>query len=276
MKPIIKKETTERESDYRLEFSDIVKRVIEEADVILEVLDARFIDNTRNKKLENEIKKLGKSLIFVINKIDLVDKSEIKKTKQKLDLENIKPYVLFSPKERRGKSGLKDMIHIEGKKITKDEIAVGVIGYPNTGKSSIINYLTGKGSAKTSPKAGFTRGIQKIRLSKEIVLLDTPGVIALEKYSHQIPSKIAEHGKIGARSYNEVKDPEFIIDKIMKEYPGILEKYYNIQANGDSEKLIEDLGRRKGFLKKGNEVDTDRTARYILKEWQEGKIKISS
>ena len=60
----------------------------------------------------------------------------------------------------------------------------------------------------------------------------------------------------------------------MQDYPGILEKFYGISAEKDSEKLLEELGRKKGFLLKGGIVDVDRTSRFILKEWQEGKIKI--
>jgi len=273
MKKVLEKKKSERTSKHRIEFSEIVGKVVDEADVILEVLDARFVDDTRNKAIEKQIKLSGKGLVFVINKVDLLD--NVKELKQKLAVEKIIPYVLFSSKSREGKKDLKDIIYIEGKKIKKGEIAVGIIGYPNTGKSTIINYLVGKGVAGTSAKAGFTRGLQKIRLSKGIVLLDTPGVIALEKYSHQLPSMVAEHARVGARSYSDVKAPDFIVDRIMKTHPGILEKYYEIDAAGDSEVLIEELGRKKGFLKKGDEVDFDRTARFILREWQEGKIKVS-
>jgi ribosome biogenesis GTPase A len=275
MKKILEKKKSERTSKHRVEFSDIVHNVVDESNVILEVLDARFIDGTRNNIIEQEIKDLGKGLVFVINKVDLLEKEDLAKLKQRLAVEKIMPYVLFSSKSRRGKKDLKDMIYIEGKKvIKKTEIAVGIIGYPNTGKSTIINFLVGKASAGTSNKPGFTKGLQKIRLSKNIVLIDTPGVIALDKYSHQLPSMISEHARVGARSYSDVKAPDFIVDKIMKTHPGILEKHYEIDANGDSEVLIEELGRKKGFIKKGNEVDFDRTSRYILKEWQEGKIRI--
>lgn len=62
---------------------------------------------------------------------------------------------------------------------------------------------------------------------------------------------------------------------MIKEFPGIFEKFYNISSESNPEILIEKLGRKKGFLKKGGEVDEDKTARIILRDWQEGKIKIN-
>ncbi|MEM4230315.1 MAG: GTPase [Candidatus Pacearchaeota archaeon] len=255
---------------------EIAKQVINEADIILEVLDARFIDETRIPELEEEIKKSGKRLIYILNKSDLLSYDQIKKIKEKLNLENLKPYVFISCSKRKGKKDLKRIINVEaGKtKIKERKIQIGIIGYPNTGKSSLINFLTGRYAVKTSPKAGFTRGIQKIKFSENVIVLDTPGVISEKEYSHLILEKIAKHAKISARTWSEVKEPEFVVAKLMKQYPGVLEKHYNINAEGNSEFLIETLGKKKNWLIKGSEVDIDRTARFILKEWQEGKIKI--
>jgi hypothetical protein len=210
----------------------------------------------------------------VLNKADLLDKDKIKQIKRKLELGNLMPYVFVSSTMRRGRKDLRDRIKIEVKKLEGYERKqVGVIGYPNTGKSSLINYLTGRGSAPTSARAGFTKGLQKIKLAENLLLLDSPGIIPEEKYSHRELGKIAEHAIIGARGYSEVKDPEFIVNSIMKQYPGVLEKYYNVKAC-DFDDFIEKVGRNKNFLLKGGIVDADRTARFILREWQEGKIKV--
>jgi hypothetical protein len=253
---------------------DMIKKIVRTCDVILEVLDARFIDETRNAEIEELVKKQGKKLIYVLNKSDLLDKDKIKQIKRKLELDNLMPYVFVSSTMRRGRKDLRDRIKIEVKKLEGYERKqVGVIGYPNTGKSSLINYLTGRGSAPTSARAGFTKGLQKIKLAENLLLLDSPGIIPEEKYSHRELGKIAEHAIIGARGYSEVKDPEFIVNSIMKQYPGVLEKYYNVKAC-DFDDFIEKVGRNKNFLLKGGIVDADRTARFILREWQEGKIKV--
>lgn len=252
----------------------IVKRVISQSDIILQVLDIRFLKDTRNKELEKEIKAQGKEIIFVINKADLLNYQDL----EKKDLARLYPYILVSCTLRRGVRKLRERIKILAKRL-KDRakkygrINVGIIGYPNTGKSSLINLLTGRSSAKTGAEAGFTKGIQKLKLSSGIMLLDSPGTISAEDYSEFKEEAIAKHAKVCARSYNQIHDPEMAVMAIMKEFPGVFEKFYNIDAQGNPEVLIEELGRRKGFLKKANKVNEDRAARYILKDWQEGKIK---
>ncbi|MFQ5531782.1 MAG: GTPase, partial [Candidatus Nanoarchaeia archaeon] len=176
---------------------------------------------------------------------------------------------------------LRDKIKQTAKKIENptdiktQKITVGILGYPNTGKSSLINLLIGKKSAGTGAEAGFTKGLQKIKLTPDIVLIDSPGVIPESKYSSSKKEAIAQHTKLGGRSYSQVKNPELSVARIMKEYPGILESFYNLKLRSkrNVEELIEKLGRKKGFLKKGNKVNEDKTARFILKNWQEGKIK---
>lgn len=257
------------------EFPEVVKKLIEFSDIILVILDARFIKETRDIELEEKIKKRGKKIIFVLNKSDLIDKDKL----DEKELSELYPYVFMSSKTRKGSKDLRNRIKIESKKIGKPidslgRVTIGVIGYPNTGKSSVINTLIGKHKAGTASEAGYTKGIQKLKLSPDIFLIDSPGIIPVREYSNVDEEKMSKHAKVGGRSYSQVKEPEFVIGRIMKDYKGLLEKHYNIQADGDSEILIEELGKRKGFLKKGGEIDEDKTSRSILKEWQQGKIRI--
>lgn len=249
----------------------IINKVIEEADIILEVLDSRFIEKTRNFEIEKKVKKLGKLIIYIFNKSDLVN---INKIKSNMELEKLKPNLFFSSKERRGHVNLKRLIKIESKKLKQESVNIGVIGYPNTGKSSLINFLTGKSAVKTSSEAGYTKGMQKIRLSKGLYLIDTPGIIPISEKSSTSIKILVKHPQIGAVTWDKVKNPDLVVDQLMKEYPGILEKHYKIQAKMDSEFLIEKLGRKLNYLKKGNFVDEIRTAKQILRDWQEGKIRV--
>ncbi|MBU3913593.1 MAG: 50S ribosome-binding GTPase [Nanoarchaeota archaeon] len=261
----------EGNNSHRNAFPKVVKEMIDKCEIILEILDARFLKETRNTELETLIKQADKSIIYVINKSDLVDRDKLKETIESL---GIFPFVLVSCKDRRGLSNLREKIKIESKKYAGKfpKTHIGVVGYPNTGKSSVINILIGRASARTAPEAGFTKGIQKLKLTSDLYILDTPGVIPEAKYSMQDSVKMSEHTKISARNWEKVSQPDFIVHRIMQEFPGILEEFYNIPAGGNSELLIEELGKKKKFLLSKNRIDIDRTARLIIKEWQEGKI----
>jgi ribosome biogenesis GTPase A len=105
-------------------------------------------------------------------------------------------------------------------------------------------------------------------------MLDTPGVIPELEYSHTREEAIKKHAMIGARTSNTIRDPEMIVAELMKNYSKQIEKFYNIDAKGDPEVLIEKLGKKKSFLKKKGAVDEVRTSKLILQDWQEGKIRI--
>jgi len=250
----------------------IVKEVIRISDIVLEVLDARFIAQTRNEEIENLVTSQGKKLVFVINKIDLVNMDDLKQSKE---FKRLKPYILFSCKSITGVRRLRDKIKMEVKRaeITAPQAHIGIMGYPNTGKSSLINLLIGKKSAGTSPQAGFTKGMQRLRLTKGILILDTPGVYPEYEESPLKEEAAKKHAEIGIRNFDKVRDPDVIVSRLMKEHPVLFENHYGIEANEDSEVLLEELGKRKHFMKKGAEIDIDRTARLILKDWQEGRIK---
>ncbi len=270
----IKKKSKRNDTNmHRYRIPELIDKLICGADIILEVLDARFIEQTRNPRIEKRVRQLGKKLIFILNKADLADIDTITR---EVELHKLKPYVFFSCKNQMGKGNLKEFIRKESEGLCNEAVNLGIVGYPNTGKSSIINMLSGKSAAKTSSQAGFTRGIQKVKLSEGIYLIDTPGIIPINERLKQNPAYLIKHSEIGAKSWDKTKEPEMVVHKILGDYPGVLEAYYDIQAGGDSEILIEELGKRLSYLKKGGIVDTDRTARKILRDWQEGKIKLSS
>ncbi|MFH1500915.1 MAG: GTPase [archaeon] len=262
---------TKKIKKQRAKFPALALEIVQRSDIILEVLDSRFIADTRNLELEELIKKQGKQIIFVLNKSDLIEKLN------ELEIADLDLYVSVSCNNRNGIQILRNRIKIVAKKVEKTEdekVTVGILGYPNTGKSSLINLLIGKKSAGTGAEPGFTKGIQKLKLSPEIMLLDSPGVIPRKHYSSIRYKFIARHTKVGARSYSKVKDPEMVIDYLVKEYPGKLEAHYQVQTKGDSELLLEELGKKWNILKKGGIVDTDKTARKVLKHWQTGEIKV--
>jgi len=252
------------------EYPTLIEKIIETSDIILEVLDARFPEKTRNFEIERKIKNKNKKIIYVLNKSDLILK--INKT----HLSKLNPKIIASCKNRRGIKKLRNKIKELSKnvKTTENQITVGIIGYPNTGKSSLINLLIGKSSAGVGSDAGFTKAIQKLRLTHGIILLDTPGVIPKKEYSSVEQDKIARHTIVGGRSYSQVKDPEIVIANLIKEYPNVLEKHYKTKSKTDAEKILNELGKKWNYLKQKGKINFDKTARRILKDWQKGVIEI--
>ena len=261
----------------KVKYPKVMKDVIRTSDIILEILDGRFIEETRNHDMEGKILDEGKILVYVINKSDLID---VRKVESELP-DWMRPYVFVSATGGIGLGKLKGRIKMEAKRILKSwkesndsrrRVQVGVIGYPNAGKSSVINFITRRGVAGTGKQAGFTRGMQKIRMSEGILILDTPGVIPESKYSTESET-FAKDVKVGARTFSDVKDPEMAVYYLMKENVKKIENFYKINSKENADDFIEELGRQKKFLGKGGKVDVDRTARLVLRDWQEGKIK---
>jgi ribosome biogenesis GTPase A len=241
-------------------FWSIVNKVIDEADIILLVVDARLINETKNKELELKIKKRKKQLITVINKCDLVEKETLETYKFKFH-----PCVFVSAHKFFGMTLLRKMILRHAKEFP---VTVGVVGYPNTGKSSIINSLKGKGSAGVSSVSGYTKGVQNIRVDSKIRVIDTPGVIAESDDKHSAKLAITA-------SKNTHKDPDLVVYELFKEYKEQIKKYYEIKTEELSEEeLLEEIAISLNRYKKGNKPDIETTAKMILQDWQKGKIKV--
>ncbi|MDD5699963.1 MAG: 50S ribosome-binding GTPase [Candidatus Nanoarchaeia archaeon] len=254
----------------------LAEKIVYMSDIVLEILDSRFVKETRNPEIEGMIKKQGKILIYVFNKSDLIDRNKMDEEY----LSSLNPKAFVSCFKKEGIRNLRDLIKIEANKVESPvdkvfgKVSVGVVGYPNTGKSSVINLLAGRTATGVGRNPGFTKGIIKIRLSPKIMLLDSPGIISEKDYSTSHSYAMSKHTKVGARSYSQVQEPVVAVYNLMREYPSVLEKFYNVESQGDTEIFIEELGKKKNFIVKGGEVDEERTARLVLKDWQEGKIRI--
>ena len=250
----------------KVHFSKQAGEVIRASDIIIEILDARFVNESRLPEIEKEIGKRKKILIHVLNRADLLSRKEIP------EMKGLSNPILVSTKSKQGMSKLREKIRIFAKGFyNQNQVYVGIIGYPNMGKSSLLNLLARRGAAPTSSQPGFTKGIRKIRFAKGIVLLDAPGIIP--KNENLFAEDQIKHGLLGIQIPENVRNPDLVVNELMKMYPGKLEKYYDISETGDVELLVEELGRRLRIVKKGDEVDSEKVARKILKDWHSGKMR---
>lgn len=251
----------------------VIKDIIFDSDILLEILDARMPDVSRNQELENLIKNSKKILIIILNKADLVSKNELKKIYRKI----IKEYPCFivSSKEKIGTKRLREFLIVKSKsmQIGKD-IKIGILGYPNTGKSSIINAIAHANKAKVSSKAGTTHGQQWINITNNIKLIDSPGVIPLGQEDETRQALIA------SKNVQKIKNLDLVAHAIINLFQNKknIESFYNVsiakedQSNPDV--IIQIIGQKKGYFSKGGIVDINRTCIQIIRDWQIGKLTL--
>jgi len=225
-----------------------VERVVSQSHVVLELVDARF--PFRSPKLRKLVNLKKRSLILVINKSDLLAPAEVRKLAEETG------GIPISARARRGKARLLRLLksRIRG----GQELRVGVVGRPNVGKSSLINYLAGRRSAKVGAEAGFTKGEQWIKIHPRILLIDSPGII----YEGESESDLILQN---ALEIDKHKDPIEVALLLIKKHPEILGKF-KLKKKGEAS--LEELAVKLGKLKKGGEPNLTEAAKIMVRKWQ--------
>ncbi|ANQ10488.1 Autoantigen ngp-1 [Plasmodium coatneyi] len=249
-------------------------KVIDSSDIILEVLDARDPIGTRCRRLEENLKKdrPNKHIILIINKVDLVPTSVAQKWIKILSKEY--PTIAYHASINKpfGKSDLFNVIRqytqfFQNQR--KKHIHIGLIGYPNVGKSAIINSLKKKVVCISACLPGQTKYWQFIKLTSKIYLIDCPGIV---------PYDIDDSDKIlrCTMRLEKITNPHFYIDDVFKlvDREHLL-RIYKLPEDlqfSSTEEFLEILARKMGKLLKGGEPDITSVSKIILNDWIKGKI----
>ncbi|KAL4763682.1 putative GTPase NOG2 [Aspergillus foveolatus] len=246
-------------------------KVIDSSDVVIHVIDARDPEGTRCRGIEKYIREEAphKHLIFVLNKCDLVPTGVAAAWVRHLSKDY--PTLAFhaSINNSFGKGSLIQLLRqFSSLHSDRKQISVGLIGYPNTGKSSIINTLRKKKVCTVAPIPGETKVWQYVTLMKRIYLIDCPGVVPPSQTD--TPEDILLRGVVRVEN---VENPEQYIPAILKRVqPKHLERTYGIKETSDAIEFLSILARKGGRLLRGGEPDLDGVAKMVINDFLRGKI----
>ena len=250
-------------------------------DAVAEIVDARAPLSSRNPEMDRLTS--GKPRIVLLNKSDLADEKATQKwinyfrsngaeavavdCKSGKGIKNILPSVrgnvLRELMEKRERSGM-----------TGAAVRLMIVGIPNVGKSTIINRLAGSKRAKAEDRPGVTRTKQWVKLDDRTELLDMPGVLWPKFEDQQAAIRLAFTGAIS----DDILDTETLAMKLLsflaEEYPQSLKDRYKIEpAAGDTGlELLEKVGRKRGMMISGGEINTERAAITVIDEFRSGKL----
>lgn len=256
-----------------------VKEKIKVIDVVLELLDARIPFSSQNPVVK-EITG-NKPRVILLNKADLSDPNELDKWVSYFAAQGIKSLKINAINGQGVNRILPLLKEIMKEKIEKEKlrgrkerpIRTMILGIPNVGKSTLINKLANKRKLVAQDRPGVTKQTQYIRVGTDLELLDTPGILWPKFDDEDVAFRLALTGAI--------KDDILPIDDIViygfkilnKYYKGALEKRYDIKIDTDDVvKIYDDIGKRRGFLLPGNQIDYDKVSKIFLHEFRNEKF----
>ena len=258
----------------------LIKESLSLVDGVTEIIDARIPYSSSNPELEELIN--NKPRIVLLNKCDLADKETTNKWVEHYKKKGVRAI----PVDCRTGKGLNNYI-VAVHEVLKDVIKknedrgmpgkalrIMVVGIPNTGKSSFINRMAGAVKAKVADKAGVTRHNQWFNIGNGIELLDTPGVLWPKFDDPQVGDRLAFIGSVK----DEILDAETLAIRLLEvmknDYPERLTERYKIADFTDKEawEVLEMIGKKRGMMIKGGEIDFERASVMLLDEYRGGRL----
>lgn len=271
------------------------KQIIEDLnliDVVVEILDARIPISSRNPDIEQITREKDK--LIVLNKCDLADEKQNNNWVAKFKKDGIEAVLVNSNNGDGINTAIKKIEEIYKSRQEKyankgrigKSIRVMIVGIPNVGKSSFINRLTKKNSATVGNKPGVTRQKQWIRINQNIELMDTPGVLWPKFESEEVALNLAYTGTIKDDVLQTIEVGFSLLKKLIIDYPDNLVERYKLEKQEieailgqteleENEKILEIMhiiGRKRGAIISGGNVDEEKTAKIILEDFRNGKL----
>ena len=254
---------------------ELIAENLKMVDIVIEVIDARIPVSSRNPIIDELVK--NKRRLIILNKSDLSDPkaneawAETFKKQGNLALTMNCMTGIGVGQLYKLLSRLQDEKN-EGQ-LRKKSLRMMIVGVPNVGKSSLINRMTGKKSAKTGDRPGVTKGKQWLGLENGMQLLDTPGILWPKFEDPQVGLNLAFCGSIKDEILDTASLALELIKVLQRDYPQLLRERYKLdELDEDALVNMEAIAAKRGFILSGKRVDYERCARTVLDEFRGGKI----
>lgn len=254
---------------------ELIAENLKMVDIVIEVIDARIPVSSRNPIIDELVK--TKKRIIILNKSDL---SDGKANAQWSDYFKKQGSMVLAMNCMSG-GGVNQLYKIlnrlqdeknEGQ-IRKKPLRMMIVGVPNVGKSSLINRMTGKKSAKTGDRPGVTKGKQWLGLENGMQLLDTPGILWPKFEDPEVGLNLAFCGSIKDEILDVATLALELIKVLQKDYPQLLRDRYKLdEIEEDALTNMENIALKRGFILPGKRIDYERCGKTVLDEFRSGKI----